>query len=100
MSAVEGTRQPTMMLSGASMSKDKVTRFPIESVGANRLGKRAVPCIVTSRWLQLPEKADNRSDGHYMFVDVMTTPDGETRAKLCTLCISKEDLRAALKEVA
>jgi hypothetical protein len=35
-----------------------------------------------------------------VFVDVMTTTSGgETHKKLCTLCIAKEDLLAAIAEV-
>jgi len=69
------------------------------------MGKRAVPCIVSNRWFQFPEKSDrfedgDYPDGDYMFVDVMTTSTGEqTRKKLCTLCISKDELLAALSEV-
>ena len=83
------------------MSDDNVTRFPIKGFQRwrNRLGKRAVPCILTDRWLQFPEKSDPLSEGHYMFVDVMTMPDGENARKLCSLCISKEELTAAVNEV-
>jgi hypothetical protein len=77
---------------------DKVTHFPTtgERRWRNRLGRRAVPCLVTCRWLQFPEKSDTVADAHYMFVDAMTSPDGESEKRLRTLCISKEDLRAAL----
>jgi hypothetical protein len=86
---------------------DEVRPFPIRGFQRwhNALGKRAVPCIVSNRWLQFPEKSDrfedgDYPDGNYMFVDVMTTADrGQTRKTLCTLCISKEDLLAALGEV-
>jgi hypothetical protein len=86
---------------------DEVSRFPIGGFQRwqNALGKRAVPCIVSNRWLQFPERSDrfedgDYPDGDYMFVDVMTTADaGQTRKKLCTLCISKADLLAALGEV-
>jgi hypothetical protein len=82
---------------------DKITRFPIrgDQRWKNRLGKRAVPCIVTMRWLQFPEKSDPLEDGHFMFVDVMTAPEGQygPARKLCQLCISKEDLLATLGEV-
>jgi hypothetical protein len=86
---------------------DEVRPFPIRGFQRwhNALGKRAVPCIVSNRWLQFPERSDrfedgDYPDGDYMFVDIMTTADdGQTRKKLCTLCISKEDLRTALSEV-
>ena len=79
----------------------KVTRFPIKAYQRwrNRLGKRAVPCMVSDRWLQFPEKSDRLKGGHFMFVDVMTRADGENARKICQICITKEDLLAALKEV-
>jgi hypothetical protein len=86
---------------------EEIKRFPIDGFRRwhNALGKRAVPCIVSNRWFQFPEKSDrfedgDYPDGDYMFVDVMTTAaDGQSRKKLCTLCISKKDLLAALGEV-
>jgi len=86
---------------GDDKDNGKVTRFPIKGYQRwrDRLGKRAVPCMITDRWFQFPEKSDNLKGGHVMFVDVMTKPDGENVRKLCQLSISKEDLLAALKEV-
>lgn len=85
---------------------EEIKQFPIDGFQRwrNTLGKRAVPCIVSNRWLQFPEKSDRFEDGEYpdgdyMFVDVMTTTAGQTQKKLCTLCISKDDLLAALTEV-
>jgi hypothetical protein len=83
------------------VNDSKVTRFPIrgDQRWKNRLGKRATACIVTMRWLQFPEKSEALADGHFMFVDVMTSTDGKDARKLCQLCISKEDLLPALGEV-
>jgi hypothetical protein len=87
---------------------EEVKRFPIGGFQRwhNVLGKRAVPCIVSHRWLQFPERSDrfedgDYPDGDYMFIDVMTTAAarGHAQKKLCTLCISKADLLAALAEV-
>jgi hypothetical protein len=86
---------------------EKIKRFPIGGFQRwrNALGKRAVPCIVSNRWFQFPEKSDrfedgDYPDGDYIFVDVMTTSaGGQTLKKLCTLCISKDELVAALSEV-
>lgn len=59
---------------------EEVKRFPIGGFQRwhNVLGKRAVPCIVSHRWLQFPEMSDrfedgDYPDGDYMFIDVMTT---------------------------
>jgi hypothetical protein len=82
---------------------EQVKQFNIR--GFQRWHKRAVPCIVSNRWLQFPERSDrfedgDYPDGDYMFVDVMTTADGgQSHRKLCTLCISKADLLAAVSEV-
>jgi hypothetical protein len=54
---------------------------------------------VSGRWLAFPEKSEFVADGHHMFVDVMTMSGDENPRKLCTLCISKEDLLAALEKV-
>src|SRR5579864_3535275 len=86
---------------------EDIKRFPIGGFQRwrNALGKRAVPCIVSNTWLQFPEKSDrfedgDYPDGDYMFVNVMTTATGgDAPKKLCTLCISKVDLLAALSEV-
>jgi hypothetical protein len=79
----------------------KVTQFPIKADQRwrNRLGKRAVPCVVSDRWLQFPEKSDRLKGDHVMFVDVMTRADGGNVRKICQICITKEDLLAALKDV-
>ena len=63
------------------------------------LGERAVACLVTSRWLQFPAKSDFVDNGNYMFVDVMTSGDGEKARKICQICISKEALLSALDHV-
>jgi hypothetical protein len=86
---------------------EKIKRFRIGGFQRwrNTMGKRAVPCIVSNRWLQFPERSDRFEDGEYpdgdyMFIDVMTTiASGQSQKKLCTLCISKDDLLAALAEV-
>ena len=79
----------------------KVTQFPIKGYQRwrNRLGKRAVPCMVSDRWLQFPEKSNTLEGGSFMLVDVMTRADGENARKICQICIAKEDLLVALKEV-
>jgi hypothetical protein len=86
---------------------EEIKRFPIGGFQRwrNALGKRAVPCILNHRWLQFPERSDrfedgDYPDGDYMSVNVMTTAaGGQAQKKLCTLCISKADLLAALSEV-
>ena len=83
------------------MSDDNVTRFPIPSykVKENRRGLRAVHCLVTGRWLMFEPTSKELTDGHYVFVDVMTDADPDKPRKLCQLCISKEDLQRALENI-
>jgi hypothetical protein len=54
------------------------------------LGERAVPCLVSSRWLPFPTKSDFVGDGNYMFVDVMTSGDGQNARKLCQISFRKK----------
>lgn len=42
------------------------------------------------------EKSSECQGKHYIYVDVMTMPDEKYARKLCSLCISKEELRAVL----
>ena len=66
---------------------EEIKRFPIDGFQRwhNALGKRAVPCIVSNRWFQFPEKSDrfedgDYPDGDYMFVDaMMMMADGQSR---------------------
>lgn len=83
------------------MIDDNVTRFPIshDQRQRNRYGKRGVPCLVTDRWLRFPEKSDWVSDGHYMFIDVMKLSEEGRSKKLCSVCVSKEDLIRAIDNV-
>ena len=80
------------------MDEDNITRFPIKTHQRwkNRLGRRAVPCLVSDRWLQFPGNSDLLEGEHYMFVDVMTIADGKNARKLTTVCLSKERVLAAL----
>jgi hypothetical protein len=59
--------------------------------------------MVTDRWLQFRGEAHrgNFGDGKArtgVFIDVMTDGNGKPR-KLCELCISLEDLHAAVSNV-
>jgi hypothetical protein len=42
------------------------------------------------------KKSSECQDKHYIYIDVMTMPDGKNVRKLCNLCISKEELHAVL----
>jgi hypothetical protein len=83
------------------MSNDKISQFPTTSWERwkNRLGKRAVACVVTDRWLQFGEASTPIRVGDVVCLDVMTRPDGETTRKICRLWVSKQDLLAAISEI-
>jgi hypothetical protein len=60
--------------------------------------------MVSGRWLQFREDAQrvDFGDGRLttaVFVDVMTDGNGERPRKICDLCITLEDLQAALNNV-
>ena len=83
------------------MSEGNVRKFPVKAFDRirNKRGKRSVSCLVTDRWFQFAESSDQLPDGNYVFVDVMTGGYDEPAKKICSLCISKEELAKALDNV-
>lgn len=79
---------------------EKVIRIPIsrEQRLLNKHGNGYVPCEVSGRWLQFGAESELIGDKNLLFVDVMTQNDSQAR-KICTLCISKEDIIRALSHV-
>lgn len=66
----------------------------------NRLGKQAVPCMVTDRWLQFAEKAGGVfADGEYIELSVMTLDIHNSPKKLCDMVVTREDLLRAVNSV-
>jgi hypothetical protein len=78
----------------------KVTRFPSTWYQRlkNRLGKHAVPCVYSERWLRFrPESTFFVETGDdYVTIDVMT---GDPARKLCQMTVFRKDLLAALSRV-
>jgi hypothetical protein len=64
----------------------------------NRLGKFAVPCEVSSRWLQFAEHSDLLKLGELVKVDVMTG-DHVKPKKLCEMFLRIGDLAAVLQRI-
>jgi hypothetical protein len=89
------------MTAGRDGGGNEVVRFPVGpgKRWKNRLGRGAVPCEVSGRWLVLPDTAQDVGGRHLMFVDIMTMDGAGTRRKLCQLCLSLEDLQETLKGV-
>jgi len=66
----------------------------------NEKGPGYVPCEVSGRWLQFPEKSGgNFQIGELMEVKVMTKGDSGNERLLCSLIITKEDLVRAINSV-
>lgn len=86
------------------MNKDKIKRLPYSAERTRRLNtkKRVLPCLVSARWLQFPEKLHCFTDGNYLSINLMTKTLNddlsERESKLCELVFFKEDLEAMLKE--
>jgi len=66
----------------------------------NKLGKGAVPCQVSERWLKFPaESAGHYGGGEFIFLEVMTFDKNEKQRKLCELVVTREDLLSAINGV-
>ena len=79
----------------------KVTRFPISGSKRrkNSLGKLAVPCQVSDRWLQFSKISSVLQDGDFVTLEVKTGGYSDRGRKLCELIVTREDLLAALENV-
>ncbi|HBA71222.1 MAG: hypothetical protein A2X82_17660 [Geobacteraceae bacterium GWC2_55_20] len=80
----------------------KVVRIPINSMTRmkNKLGKGAVPCQVSDRWLKFPaESAGHFGEGEFITLDVMTLDKNERPRKICELVVTREDLLSAINGV-
>lgn len=80
----------------------KVVRIPINSMTRlkNKLGKGAVPCQVSERWIKFPAKSSGHfGDGEYIVLDVMTLDKNEKQRKICELIVTREDLLSAIHGV-
>ncbi len=83
-----------------------IVRFPTSHAKRlkNRLGPRAVFCLVTERWLRIGPRGFDLADGPYVEVDVMRIRDQEGQEfgasrKLCSLIILRRELEMALAHV-
>jgi hypothetical protein len=79
----------------------KVIKFPQKTAPKTKLevGPRSVSCIISNRWLALAEKSDMICGEEVFFLDVMTKDLRDNDRKICTLCISKEELLKAVGNV-
>lgn len=82
--------------------KKKIIKIPISTHTRlkNRLGKGAVPCMISERWLKFPsEGAGPFEEGEYLVMNVMTTDKNEKDRKLCELVVTREDLLEAINAI-
>ena len=80
----------------------KIVKIPISPLTRykNRLGKNAVPCVVSNRWLKFPVKSGGHfEDGEYISLDVMTLDKDEKPKKICELIVTRESLLSAINGV-
>lgn len=82
--------------------ENTVIRIPINAMTRlkNKLGKGAVPCQVSDRWLKFPaESSGDWGEGAFIVLDVMTLDKNEKQRKLCELVVTREDLLSAINSV-
>ena len=81
--------------------KNKITKIPIsyDTRLKNQLGKGAVPCLVSERWLKFSTESSLLQDGEYVSVDVMTKDKNDNQRKICELIIKKEDIVDAIQSI-
>ena len=63
----------------------------------NRLGRHAVECVVSGRWLQFPKHSDVLGGEEMLWLRVMTGDPGKAERQLCFLAVSKRELEAVLR---
>jgi hypothetical protein len=83
-------------------NKDRIRRMPISwhTRLKNELGKGAVPCLVSGRWLKFPSESGGFfKEGEYIVLNVMTTDANDKDRKLCELVVTREDLLDAINSV-
>ncbi len=84
-----------------------IRKFPITSWDRiqNSRGKRSVSCIISNRWLRFGEPEQQPINiGTPIWLDVMTETEEENGntlepKKLCTLCVTVEQLQKLLDEI-
>ena len=64
----------------------------------NRRGRMSASCWVSERWLRFSKKAEQEPFGTPVWIDVMTGSNEDAR-KICTVCVTVEDLERVLKLV-
>ena len=102
--------EATLRVSERSQSMDcvdmNIKKFPIDywTRQQNRRGKRSVLCIISNRWLRFGKPSQQPIKlGTPIWLDVMTENEDENGGvkskKLCSLCVTVEQLQKLLDEV-
>jgi len=82
--------------------KKKVSEIPIthHTRLKNRLGKGAVPCLASDRWLQFPEVSSGHfKAGEFILLRVMAKGKNEKEKTICRLLVTREDLMEGINAV-
>lgn len=82
------------------MNDQSVIRFPVDGdkIVRNTLGPFAVPCEVSSHWLQFEPHYDQLNLGDLVRVDVMQGAANNAR-RVRTLYLRPDDIRAVLDRI-
>jgi hypothetical protein len=80
---------------------NNVIQFPVSysKQYKNRLGKQAVPCQVSDRWLRFNETSTVAPAGEFLVLDVMTGSVDTGSRKLCQVVFTRDALLEALSSV-
>lgn len=78
----------------------EIRRIPVSSLQRhkNRLGRCAVSCVVSDRWLRFSEHYQDVGDDRVVWVSVMTG-DPDRPRKLCDLAVSLDELEDLIRDI-
>lgn len=77
--------------------KPEPTPVNAHKATARKLGARYVPCMVSGRYLEFPNKsAGHFGGGEFIPITVMTINEDDQHKKICELVLTREELLAAL----
>ncbi|MGH7183616.1 MAG: hypothetical protein ACREJN_16795, partial [Nitrospiraceae bacterium] len=85
------------------MDSDDVIHLPIKGYqrAKNQVGRHAVRCTVSGRWLQFPKQGSIYcEEGELMRLHVMTEGRDEKDRIICELVVTREDLLRVIAAVA
>ncbi|MBI5604274.1 MAG: hypothetical protein HY879_13075 [Deltaproteobacteria bacterium] len=82
--------------------KSKIIGIPISYLtrSKNRLGKEAVPCVASCRWLEFPPVSSGHfKDGELILLRVMTKDKSNRDKIICRLVTTRENLLDVINSI-